>query len=254
VPLSSDTLFHFTHSLDNVLGILTSKFKPHFCLEDLNVLAPGSSDRTSLEVAIPMVSFCDIPLSQVAKHMRAYGRYGIGLTKEWGTRHKIAPVLYTYRGSRLANNLLMLATDIEDISPSNPRFESLRHNFYHLSCYLKPYSGVLVRPGRRTPGYRFYDEREWRFVPPLPSPLYRLALTKNEFQNAARRHRANASLAKVGPLRFRPGDVKYIIVATDKQIVPTIHKLEDGATGFGPDQTRLLISRLVSAQQILADF
>lgn len=36
--LSANTLFHFTPSLDNLINILTDEFRPHYCLEDLNVV------------------------------------------------------------------------------------------------------------------------------------------------------------------------------------------------------------------------
>jgi hypothetical protein len=56
--LSSATLFHFTRSLDTLQQILGSGFKPFYSSEDLKMF--GVSECPG----IPMVSFCDIPLSQ----------------------------------------------------------------------------------------------------------------------------------------------------------------------------------------------
>src|SRR5229473_2461542 len=92
--LSANTLFHFTSSLDNLINILTNEFHPNFCLENLSTLLKDPI----LEMAIPMLSFCDIPLSQTGFHLSVYGDYGIGLTKSWGKQNGISPVLYTYPG------------------------------------------------------------------------------------------------------------------------------------------------------------
>lgn len=76
--LSANTLFHYTRSLDNLEGILTNEFSPRFCLESLSF----HQTMPEREVAIPLVSFCDIPLSQIKSHVRLYGSYAIGLSKE----------------------------------------------------------------------------------------------------------------------------------------------------------------------------
>ncbi len=84
--ISSDTLFHFTSSIANLTGILENEFKPHLSVEQFgHVLQhlPGSTHIES-ESGIPMVCFCDIPLSQVGTHMDHYGPYAIGLNKSWG--------------------------------------------------------------------------------------------------------------------------------------------------------------------------
>jgi hypothetical protein len=46
--------------------------------------------------AIPMVCFCDLPLSLIKKHVEEYGGYGIGLNKTWGVKNGVAPVIYTH--------------------------------------------------------------------------------------------------------------------------------------------------------------
>lgn len=80
--LSANTLFHFTSSLDNLINVLTNEFHPNFCLENLNVLL----ELPIPEMAIPMLSFCDIPLSQTGFHLSVYGDCGIGMSKSWESR------------------------------------------------------------------------------------------------------------------------------------------------------------------------
>ena len=100
MPISSNTLFHFTRSAEALVGILKHEFTPHYCLEDYSVLPAAAPE--SPNIAIPMVSFCDIPLSQASEHLAQYGDFGIGLSKNWGMKKGVSPVLYAYPGSSTA--------------------------------------------------------------------------------------------------------------------------------------------------------
>jgi hypothetical protein len=254
MPVSSNTLFHFTSDLDSVFSILADEFHPHFCLENFNVLAPRRSNVPELEFAVPLVSFCDIPLSQVEKHMDAYGRYGIGMRKEWGTKRKVAPVLYTYRGSRLATSLHSLIVGVNRLSAAKKDVRQIQDHFYNVTSFIKPYRGLLVRHGKRMARHKFYDEREWRFVPRMPRDFFRYGMLKVDYLNPQRRYQANAALWRRSRIRFAPSDIKYIIVARESEIIHAIHHVEYAKSRFGPDQVRLVISRIVSAEQILEDF
>jgi hypothetical protein len=99
LTISSNTLFHFTINMDHIISILEEGFRPNLSLEDLSCL------QLEQKLAIPMVSFCDIPLSQTKLHMKHYGYYAIGLSKSWGQKNGVNPVLYTYQGSPLAASL-----------------------------------------------------------------------------------------------------------------------------------------------------
>ena len=93
--LSSNTLFHFTNNAEKLIAILKHTFKPRFCLEDLRMFNPSDNEENDwLEMAVPMTCFCDIPLSKVKNHLTFYGNYGLGLTKEWGIRNNVTPILY----------------------------------------------------------------------------------------------------------------------------------------------------------------
>jgi hypothetical protein len=92
MAVSSNTLFHFTDSAENLIRILENDFLPRFCLEELELFRKG--DTPLIDMAIPMVCFCDLPLSNIGEQLSAYGNYGIGMSKEWGIRQGINPVLY----------------------------------------------------------------------------------------------------------------------------------------------------------------
>ncbi|HXB13548.1 MAG TPA: abortive infection system antitoxin AbiGi family protein, partial [Bacteroidia bacterium] len=110
INLSANTLFHFTENRQSLLGILKNGIYIRYSLENYEGLVDEGDDK---EVVLPMACFCDIPLSQVKRHIKIYGRYAIGLTKKWGMKNKINPVIYTYNNSSIANILDEIHKDIE---------------------------------------------------------------------------------------------------------------------------------------------
>jgi hypothetical protein len=99
--LSSNTLIHFTKSIKALSGILTEHFKIKYCQE----IVYSISDNSKL--IVPMVSFCDIPFSQIINHIDSYGYYGIGLKKEWAEKNGLNPVLYIEKNSLLSDNIII---------------------------------------------------------------------------------------------------------------------------------------------------
>lgn len=92
-PISPTSLFHFTSSLEVLMKILNNGFRYSYAFERFSedllndrifdgVLYIDS--RNTLEdcgIAIPMVSFCDIPITRTLPHAEKYGNYFIGLNK-----------------------------------------------------------------------------------------------------------------------------------------------------------------------------
>ena len=83
MALSSDTLIHFTNSKEALKGILADNFKIKYCQETIKL------HGVEEVLHIPMVSFCDIPLSQIKNHISSYGNYGIGLSKKWALKKRL---------------------------------------------------------------------------------------------------------------------------------------------------------------------
>lgn len=254
MPISTNTLFHFTNSLQHVISILTHDFRPHYSLENLNVLAPMDEYLPSLEFAIPMVCFCDIPLSAAAQHMAVYGSYGIGLTKEWGRNHGIAPVLYTYPDSGVAKRLRDLVKGLFNEPIDTVDAENVQDHFFDFSCFIKPYEGHLTRSGRYKDQVRFYDEREWRYVSRSMEGEYRYGLTKQEFAADDLREAAQKDIFDRDRVKFVPSDVKYVILAKESEILKLIQKIERVKGRYAHNEVKVLTSRIISAEQIESDF
>ncbi len=152
MALSTNSVFHFTKDIDSLKGILSSFFRIKYCLEIIE------GKEKTISFAVPMVSFCDIPLSQVINHVDKYGGYGIGLLKKWAKRKRLNPVLYLEKSSTILNDVLI-----------REEFERSENQFIQeLLRYTKNYDGKLIRNNEVVQKeYRYYDEREWRYCPTL---------------------------------------------------------------------------------------
>jgi hypothetical protein len=253
--LSANALFHFTKTANNILGIIENEFYPHYSLEDWNPLSGEMHP-----VAVPMVSFCDIPLSQTANHARHYGYYALGLKKEWGIKNKITPVLYTYRNSAIANPL----EDIRKyfISPSPTSVDSrerILESYMKVLQFLKPYKGKkITERGYRGKTINFYDEREWRFVPNInwgKDKEFSSFMDYKVYKDINIRQHYNEKI-KSKKLSFEPKDIKYIIVKKNKEVLEMTKQItgikED--KGYSPDDLLLLSTKVISMEQIAEDF
>lgn len=260
LTISSNTLFHFTDKRENLINILEKEFRPHYCLEDFNQFYSRSDNNNEeFESAIPMVCFCDIPLSQIKNHMENYGCYGIGLSKDWGMKNKISPVLYAYKGSVIASTIVQLGDSIfrsvfKNMQPDGDYVDGVVNDTHRIKCFIKPYEGKLYRNERYTDKtIRFYDEREWRFVPEQcedEEPNYRMA--KKGF--IIHQNQDKDKLWHQAILKFEPFDIKYIIVQKEEEIIHIIKEIERIKEKYDEDEKKLLCSRVISSERILEDF
>ncbi len=248
--ISSDTLFHFTNK-ENLLGILEKEFCPRFSLEHYQI-----DEKTSFKIGIPMVSFCDIPLSMVHRHMTKYGNYGIGMSKEWAERSRLNPVLYLRRGSettRILDDVLnSISKDVKGVRKVGVEIESLteqRDLLFKLFAFTKSFDSHS-EDGDIT---KYYDEREWRYVPGLS--LYKgtqILLPERQFKDPLL-SKENEELKKVS-LRFEPSDINYIIIKEESERLDLIKEIGRIKGKYNSDTRSVLLSKIISAEQILQDF
>src|SRR5947208_5900132 len=99
--IRTHSLFHFTEELVSLQNILsTGVFWPRYSLEDLSW-----TSGKPFNVAFPIVSFCDIPISRIGEHTAYYGDYGVALTQDWGKQSGLNPLLYMNEKSAFAREL-----------------------------------------------------------------------------------------------------------------------------------------------------
>lgn len=251
--LSSETLFHFACSLENLKGILRNEFYPHYSLEKYP-LNPG---KRPSELAIPMVSFCDIPLSQVKDHVKIYGCYGIGISKKWAERKGLNPVLYLYKGSILSITMetaIINAAGGETLldAEEEKKRRIVLGSLLNIFRYIKPFEGNLMRDGKPLKKKtKFYNEREWRYVPPDLVKYY--VLPKGDFQDKDKLKIANEKL-KEAKLKFEPEDINYIIVKEEKEISEMVAALKDIKSKYDTQTVEILTTRIITYMQIEQDF
>lgn len=279
--ISSNTLFHFTSQKKYLISILENGLFVRYSLENYQNLINNKA-----EIVFPMTCFCDIPLSHVKRHTKTYGKYAIGLTKDWGMKNKVSPVIYSYPNSETTDilnyafenidkyfnieveelNNLKYNDDVEKViehinkreSNQTKKIDNVNANLSHFIRYIKPYEGRFYRDNDYLKSnVRFYDEREWRFTPSREF-LYDLEIkdsySKDNYINPVKRRALNIKLAKHIKLNFTPKDIRFIIVEKDKEIPEMINQLErifgNKATS---NELKLLSTRLISMEQILED-
>jgi hypothetical protein len=246
---SADTIFHYTNTIHKLIEILKYGFVPYYCLEDYQFL-----NKKLPKIALPMVSFCDVPLSHAYTPMSKYGFYAIGMKKDWAIRNRISPLLYSIDKSPITKSFVAIyKTGKNSLTDKTSEFKHHQSRLRYFISFMKPYQGTLVRGKKLHSNYRFYDEREWRFVPDNSSNRYRL-FTEDQYK----KERAKISDKKIKfpvNLMFIPDDVKFIIVKKDSQLLDMINRINriKSAT-YTSDQLKVLSTRLISSEHLLEDF
>ncbi len=245
MALSSSTLIHFTSSKDALKCILADNFKIKYCRESIRL--------HSLEevLHIPMVSFCDIPLSQIKRHIASYGHYGIGLSKEWAMKNRLNPVLYVQGSSTLAQSYEELMKNLLKGEEDGVVDGKARDMARDIVRYIKNYEGPLNRQGSSVDKYRYSDEREWRYVPDRGESCEMMYISQ-QFEKIGK-EAANACLASMR-LTFDPDDIKYIIIEKDDEISEFIEHLRNvKGDKYSWRQIERLTTRLLTSDQIHSD-
>lgn len=252
MAVSAKTLFHYTSSLANLKSILRNGFRPSYCYENWGEIITSFPGMVSY--AVPMVCFCDIPLSQVKLHTTHYGRYGIGLTAKWRNAKQLNPVFYVTKHSTVSLYLKRVLVFMRN--PANRRTTTdvtAIESFYETMAHIKAFRGWLVRGGRPIVRKKFYDEREWRFVEKGEYRVGKLnRLTKAEYDNSATRAKANGRLTT--RLMFGADDVRYLLVDTEADVFKLLRGLARMSPGrFTAKDVALLSTRILPLDRILSD-
>lgn len=260
--LSSNTLFHFTSSPENLIDIIEKGLSPRYCLENFSMFDLGvNDDKKELELAVPMVCFCDIPLSKVKFHISLYGNYGIGLSKGWGINNGISPILYVDPNSETTKSIqeaIIYLTEFVDYKSNEPDLgvNAALLRLFRLVKFVKPYTGKFWRSDAYLDGIRFYDEREWRYVPDIAPNQDDLLpwIKKEDFLNKMKKANLNRILSEKFSLKFSYDAIRYIIVEQEDHISEIIDTLSNKYGKSDPKAMKNLSSRVITLSQIIEDF
>lgn len=174
-PINASSLLHFTNSMDDLKGILEKGFRFSYCCEkvsatiNMNELHPEGanffrpSPHINSHIAIPMICFCDIPLTRAKLHSDTYGKFIVGVDKDMAITvfgDNINPVMYrTSQTIGLAlHDLSVIKATIDNVDGCYNYKRSLNQ----LIGNTKPYNGTV-----NGKDYCFYNEREWRILIPF---------------------------------------------------------------------------------------
>jgi hypothetical protein len=238
--VTSNTLFHFTKNRETLVKILDTGFKLSFCKEHYAINGVSSGF-----VYIPMISFCDIPLGQIINHVEKYGGFGIGMTKTWGIKHKLNPVLYIENNSLLSENIrseswrsirnsdnIFKAIDLIEYEKNKELVDQIRKDIGKLlsytsnqRMYFKNYEYDLIRKTEIIKNYRFYDEREWRYIPNKEQTRkkYDIPILEEDYSESI----SEDILHNMPNLEFVIDDIKYVIVNSEQDINPLIENIKN---------------------------
>jgi len=259
LPISANTLFHFTKNINNLISILKNGFYPRYSLEDFSLIAKDIIQNDSKiqddfkDQALPMICFCDIPLTKIKIHVDNYGGYGIGLSKKWGEKNGLNPIKYINSESDLSKHYREFATHARSLY--DYRDNKIMGIFFRLFSYVKPYEGILFKNKKKI---TFYDEREWRFIPKITAEdennnIAKKVIGKEDYDNKNMLREHNKRLKKNFPLHFKEDDINYILVRNKSQllkIIATIKKMKS----FSSEEKDLLLTKVISIDQIFEDF
>jgi len=218
---SSNYFFHFTKKFEHLVSILYNNFMPFYCMENMRYL---NMPELKLEgMAYPMVCFCDIPLSRHKLHKKKFGDYGLGLNKEWGIKkNHLTPVVYSSQNSITSaalKNLIEIFLLLEK-KLSDEDYRKFKNSVSVLMMHYKPYEGYLFNKNNKQFSKeltRFYDEKEWRYIP-LKVDGLNLSLEMKDYLIDKKLVEENEKIQKDNHLIFSPNDIYSIYLTKESEI------------------------------------
>lgn len=157
----SSILLHHTKKYEDLLSILTNGIKVCYSKEHFT---------TDFYAAIPMICFCDMPISRLSDHIDSYGSYAIGFNKirlMQKYTHLLNPVNYlvSERQIKIAEKIKKATLDSVSQHKDLQTISSLEeldknvvsyNDASYLIGYMKPYANSKKK--------EYYKECEWRIL------------------------------------------------------------------------------------------
>lgn len=233
----SSSFFHYTNEEKKLVGILGDGFIASYAKEEFKDLA-GKLQH----LYIPMVSFCDVPLSHI-ENPTVYGNFAIGMNRAWGKRKNLSPV--AYYPNKKENHLHKYVANILDRLNKGGVNDTDSRKFLG---YAKPFYKWKSPKGKRVNNY---IDREWRKISLSDwidaddnRSLYFDAHNGKMYQNLK--------------LAFNTNDVSFIIVPDDKaksSLINNIQSLQKvGGHKCNSQDLLNIVSKIITIDQIKKNF
>lgn len=228
--ISTTELFHFT-KFENLKSIIHSKsFLPRYILEYIHL--SNNYLRNAAFPLVAMVCFCDIPLELSEKHRNRYGKTAIAMTEVWKLKKGLNPVFYIQSNSDIAKVFADFANIITNsflkiIEESNELrikkiLGDIALNQNRLTYFIKQYENneeIEINYNDRKRVFekrRFYDEKEWRFVPFEAQKYNELFIHITDYDNPQKLNEKNKCIEKYR-LTFDYEDIEFLIVSNQDE-------------------------------------
>lgn len=250
--ISSTDLFHFVGKETYLKSILAEQsFWPFYCIEYC---------WNQRHWAIPMLCFCDIPLSQIKIHIGKYGGdgYGIGMKKSWAIENRITPVVYAswksdiYKKLKEVSKTLIPSTAEKDLSME----ERLLYRVKRITA--SGYEQYLNNNNNKSKNaknkkVKFYNEREWRYVPEVTEDIHMVPW--DPLKNPIKKDFTNrlSENTKEKRLKFSTNDVVFIIIPNEEGRRSMIDFLRS-RSNLPESEIDILISKILTKEEICNNF
>ena len=140
----------------------------------------------------------------------------------------MTPVIYSHPRTITSVSLNILIKIGESIKKNLPDdFNKFNNSVSLLLMYFKSYEGKQYNNELKVfdeKPIRFYDEREWRYIPRNVDGL-KLHLEMAEHQNIVILDRENKIIQENNKLKFKLNDIEFLFLKDQAEIEPFLSKL-----------------------------
>jgi hypothetical protein len=179
--------------------------------------------------------------------------------KEFKDYSQLESLKKKFESIRALNQMLkMQAATFRDYSESLMQQKVVLRNIANSKInffrYIKNYQGTLFRKNKTNHTYRFYDEREWRYVPAIGDKRVEAWLDEAQYK-------AYRGTSKIKPLienvtlNFTSDDIKYLMVKSSKEIPKLINVIQKVTNlSKNPTDAAILTTKILTVEQLNKDF
>lgn len=291
--INASSLFHFTRKISVLQSIVKNGLRYSYAYEKyspevMSIIGQNSALEGLKEndngVAIPMISFCDIPITRASVHMDKYWEYAIGFDKKIMIEVYdliMNPVLYVssdklrkamddfsglYTESEMGVLKSMVGIAKKGKSSKSYEVNNLISSFVERKYNMGFVVGLVKPVYNLSTNYCYYDEREWRvFWPNINSKNkgWKWGVSQEEYNKNKNEWNEQLAHEKNNYITFCEGllasAITHIVVKKEVQIPKMIETLLQskiilGNRDISEEERLILISKLTSLERIGLDY